>query len=286
MNDKPKIKSGFAVLIGRSNVGKSTLLNSLVGTKVAIVTPKPQTTRHTIHGIYHDDRGQIVFVDTPGYFKKPKDILTKKLTKTVLKSFEGIDIIIYVVDPTRGIGEEEKAIIAILEKINLPKILAINKTDLPKEKMTYLVDFENLKGFDNMLEISALNNTHLKDLINIIFDNLPEQERFYPEGQFTNVENKFWFAELIREKAFIALKQEIPYNVNVEVENIEQKGNLLKISAKILTSERRHKAMIIGKGGQMLKRIGMKARKEIEQVTDMKVYLDIDVEVERWQERF
>lgn len=284
--NKPKIKSGFAVLVGRSNVGKSTLLNSLVGTKVAIVTPKPQTTRNTIHGIYHDDRGQIVFVDTPGYFKKPKDLLTKKLIKTVLKSFEGIDIIVYVVDPSRGIGEEEKAIMAILEKIKLPKILAINKTDLPKERIPYIIDYENLKGFDNTFKISALNSTHLKDLINIIFDNFPEQERFYPEGQFTNIENRFWFAELIREKAFIALKQEIPYNVNVEVEDIEQKGNLLKITARIITSEKRHKSMIIGKGGQMLKRIGMRARKEIEQVTDMKVYLDLEVQVEKWQERF
>lgn len=281
-----KIKSGFAVLIGRSNVGKSTLLNSLVGTKVAIVTPKPQTTRHTIQGIYHDDRGQIVFVDTPGYFKKSKDLLTKKLTKTVLKSFEGIDIIVYVVDPSRGIGEEEKAIMAILDKIKLSKILVINKTDLSKEKIPYIIDYENLKGFDKTIKISALNNTHLKDLINILFENLPEQERFYPQGQFTNVENKFWFAELIREKAFIALKQEIPYNINVEVDDIEQKGNLLKISARLLTSERRHKSMIIGRGGQMLKRIGMKARKEIEQVTGLKVYLDLDVQVEKWQERF
>jgi len=280
-------KSGFVVLVGRSNVGKSTLLNTLVGTKVAITTAKPQTTRHAIQGIVHDPRGQIVFVDTPGIFHKAKDILTKKLNLKVKEAMRDIDALVYVVDPTRPIGPEERELLSLVEMVKKPKILAINKADI--RDLPYIEEYKVLsKNFDKTLNISAKENKNIKELINEIFEQIPEGEPFYPEFQFTNVENKFWFAELIREKVFTQLHQEIPYSTNVVVDELEEKeNNLLYIKARILTDKKRHKGMIVGRGGRMIKSIGQTARKEIEAITGKKVYLDLDVAVEEhWPEAF
>lgn len=279
-------KSGFAVLVGRSNVGKSTLLNTLVGTKVSIITPKPQTTRHVVHGIVHDPRGQIVFVDTPGIFHKAKDVLTKKLNIRVRDAMQDIDVLIYVADPTRAIGPEERELLNLVDLVKKPKILTINKTDI--RDLPYLEEYRALKKkFDEVIEISAKENKKLKDLIDWIFENLPVGELYYPEYQYTNIENKLWFAELIREKIFIQLQDEIPYSTTVEVEEIEEKENgLLYIKAKVITNATRYKSMIIGKGGRMIKSIGQSARKELEAVTQKKIYLDLEVEVqEHWAEK-
>lgn len=286
MNEELK-KSGFVVLVGRSNTGKSTLINSLVGTKVAITTPKPQTTRHLIHGVLHDARGQVVFVDTPGIFHKTKDILTRKMNIKVREALKDIEVIVYVVDPCRPIGPEERELLNLVDVIKKPKILAINKTDL--RDPPHLEEYRALaKNFDQTLEISALTCKNLNILVDAIFEYLSPGPAYYPDMQLTNVENKFWFSELIREKVFLKLKQEVPYSTAVEIDDIQQRENgVMYIKARILTNATRYKSMIIGKGGRMIKSIGQAARKEMEAATQKKVFLDLEVEVqEHWAESF
>ncbi|TAL19481.1 GTPase Era [Patescibacteria group bacterium] len=283
---QPPKKSGFAVLVGRSNVGKSTLLNALVGTKVAITSPKPQTTRQTIHGIVHDPRGQAVFMDTPGVFEKAHDRLTKRLNMIARDSLRDIDLVVYVVDPTRAVGNEEHIVLRLLENTDAPKILAINKTDL--RDLPYLGSYEALAArFDQTVSISAEKGRGLKQLLDAVFELLPEGEPIYPEFQVTNLNQKFWIAELIREKIFTQLHAEIPYSAGVEINEMEKRENgLIYIRATILTAAERYKGMIIGAGGRKIKEIGAVARKELEIIWNSKVFLDLQVEVdERWLDR-
>lgn len=280
-------KAGFAIMVGRSNVGKSTLLNSLVGSKVAITTPKPQTTRLPIQGILTTDEGQVVFVDTPGLFKKAKDELTKKLAVHLKDSLKNLDMILYVVDPTREIGDEEREIIRTVEKITKPKILVINKFDLRNKP--YLDFYKDLSDqFDATVELSALKGTHVKGLTQEIFKLLPEGEPFYPEHQISNQETKEWLAEIIREKLYLRLRQEVPYSVHVNVEEVEERKNgMLYIKATILTTDDRYQRMIIGKGGRGIKEIGQAVRKELEVVMQRKIFIDLDVQVDpHWVEHF
>lgn len=265
-------------MIGRSNVGKSTLLNALVGSKVAITTPKAQTTRMPVQGILNEERGQIVFVDTPGIMQQSRDELTKRLLKYAKGSLEGINVILYVVDPTRAIGNEEHQALAMIESVKVPKIMIINKID--EEIKPFLENYRDLaKQFDGLAEISALRGSHLKDLITVLFELLPEGEAFYPEYQFSSMPHEQWVAELIREKLFLRLREEVPYAVHVEVKDIEQRQNgMTYISATIYTNQDRYKNMIIGKGGQGIKEIGQSARKELEGISDKPVYLDLHVE--------
>jgi GTP-binding protein Era len=281
-------KSGFAVLIGRSNVGKSTLLNTLVGSKVAITSPKPQTTRLPVQGILTREDGQVVFVDTPGLFRNMRDNLTKKLNASVKESLEEVDVILYVVDPTRDIGEEEKDVIKLLKTVDVPKILVINKMDLMR-KPFYDFYADMAEDFDVAVEISATKGSHVKLLIENIFNLLPEsEEQYYPAGQITNMPNKVWLGELIREKLYLRLRQEAPYTIHVEVEEIEKREDgMMYIKATIFTTEDRYKRMIIGKGGRGIKEIGQSTRKELEVVMQSKVYLDLNVEVNpHWLEQY
>ncbi len=286
MNNTEKSKrSGFAVLIGRSNVGKSTLLNALVGTKIAIVTPKAQTTRHAVQGARTTEEGQIVFVDTPGIFHKKNDKLTARLTERAKSSLQDIDVIVYVADPTRPIGPEEETTIKLAKFSNRPRILAINKMD--EKKLPYLGQYKELAGdFNEAIEISALKGTNLKGLIEMIFKYLPRGDFFYPEGQFTNLGSDFRLEELIREKIFLLLKDEIPYSTTVKLEEIDESASLLKIEADIITDQPRYKKILIGKGGSMIKQIGKKAREEIEALTGKKVFLKLEIKIdEKWKER-
>lgn len=286
MPNEPINKSGFAVLIGRSNVGKSTLLNALVGSKIAITTPKAQTTRHAIQGVVTEEAGQIVFVDTPGMLQK-SDQLTKKLLNIVRESLKDIDVIIYVVDPTREIGDEEQQVLRMVKKFAQPKIFVINKID--QRRKPFIDNYRDLaEDFDRIVEVSALRGSNIGELKQQIFELLPEGKPYYPPGQLTNMPNEFLIAELIREKLFLRLRQELPYQVHVEVDEIEERENgTLFISARVLTSESGHKSMIIGKGARGIKEIGQSARKELEAVTNKKVYLELDVEVDKhWVERF
>lgn len=278
---------GLAVIVGRSNVGKSTLLNNLVGTKVAITSPKPQTTRHVIHGVLNDPRGQAVFADTPGIFKQVPDVLTSKLNEKAKDALAGVDLIIYVVDPTRHVGDEEKIVHRLVMQASCPKILVLNKSDRKRPFLEEYLAWQD--EFNAVHDVSAREARHLKPLIDTIFSLLPEGgELLYPTDQLTNVDNKFFLAEVIREKIFLAMHDEIPYTVHVEIEETEKRDSgLWYVRARIITNADRAKRMIIGHGGRQIKEIGQAARKELEAVTGAKVFLDLEVEVdERWQERF
>lgn len=281
-----KKKAGMAALVGRSNVGKSTLMNALVGTKIAITSPKPQTTRHLIQGVVHDPRGQIVFVDTPGVFLHVPDHLTAALNKKAQDSVEGIDVLLYVVDPSRHVGDEEAVVHRLVAKAKIPKILVLNKIDLDRPYIDEYLAWRD--EFDAVVEVSALKDKNLKLLIDAIFERLPDGQPLYPEYQLTDVSNEFWFAELIREKIFLAMHDEIPYRTAVRVDQIaDRPDGTLYLKGSILTTAPRYKKMLIGAGGRTIKRIGQSARKELELITGKKVYVDLDVAVEeRWEERF
>lgn len=284
------MKVGFVALVGRSNTGKSTLLNALVGTKVAITTPKPQTTRQAIQGVLHGAEGQIIFVDTPGVFRKRRDAVTNRMNAAAKGALEDVDVVLYIVDPTRAIGEEEEDIMKLIADVTSPKLLIINKIDELRPR--YIEDYRALSpDFAGTLEVSALKGTHLKTLLKEIYARLPEGEPVYPEHQITNIDNKTWYAELIREKLFMALYQEVPYTIAVEVDLVEMrpsKGGLetLYVKARILTDNDQHKRMIIGSGGMMIRKVGMNVRKELEHIQGKKVFLDLEVVTDpHWPER-
>jgi GTP-binding protein Era len=282
------MKSGFVVLAGRSNVGKSTLINALVGTKVAIVTPKPQTTRHAVRGILHDQRGQIVFVDTPGVFLGKKDAVSKRLNDIVKESLDGIDAVVYVMDPTREPGVEEEAVQAILRKLKVPIVSVVNKSDLPERQRPFV---ERMKQTDvgqtQTLTISAVKRQDLNRLVDVLFELMPEGEPFYPDMQLTDLERKDWISEVVREKVFLALEKELPYTVKVVVEEIEDENHLTRIEATIWTTDDRYKKMIIGAKAQKLKEIGSAARKELESASGRKIFLKLMVKADpKWPQRF
>ncbi len=285
MHENKKTKAGFAVLVGRSNVGKSTLLNALVGSKIAITSPKAQTTRKPVHGILTDEQGQIVFVDTPGVFKDARDHLSKRLLAYIKEAVRDIDVIVYVVDPTRAIGTEEKFALSLIDVLAQPKILVINKIDV--RDAPYLEDFRALADrFQEVVELSAKNGTHVGTLKQLIFKYLPESELLYPAGQLSNMANEEWIAELIREKLFLRLRQEVPYSLHVVVDDMDRRENgVLYIAARILTSSERYKRMVIGAGGRGIKEIGQSSRRELEAVMNTPIYLDLTVDVDpHWAE--
>lgn len=282
------MKSGFVTLIGRSNVGKSTLLNALVGSKVAIVSPKPQTTRKPVRGILHDDRGQIVFVDTPGLFLGKKDVLSKTLNAYAKQQLTGIDLIVYVTDPARPLGEEEEGIQRMLRSLTIPIILVINKSDLPPGEKRALDELKAIDvGQKATIEVSALKRKDLNRLVDLMFNELNEGEPFYPEMQISDMSHKEWLEELIREKAFHRLHQELPYSIAVTVDEMETRDNDQSyIRATIWTTQDRYKRMIIGAGGGKLKEIGSDARKELEAVSGRRVYLELRVKTDpKWPQR-
>ncbi len=281
------MKSGFVVLVGRSNVGKSTLLNTLVGTKVAATSFRAQMTRHIIHGVYNNPEGQAVFVDTPGVFKDKRSQLTGKLTQKVEQALQDIDVIVYVVDPTREIGVEERAVYGMIRHINKPKILVINKSDLPWDERTHQAEYELWeKDFTVMMSLSALRGSHIKPLQDKVIELLPEGEPLYPEDQWTNIDNYFWIAEIIREKIYSVLDKEVPYSVSVEVDVVEDKPDIMVIKGRVLTNEERYKKVIIGRGASRIKEIGQMSRRELEAAVNKKIFLELEVEVDtHWVER-
>jgi GTPase len=283
------MKSGFVILAGRSNVGKSTLLNALVGSKVAIVSPKPQTTRRPVRGVLHDPRGQIVFVDTPGLFLGKADPVSKRLNQLVQESIEGIDAIVYVVDPTRAPGQEEEHIREILRKTSVPVVVAVNKSDLPAVERPYLGSGLTVNvGQKATLDVSAKTHSNLNTLVDTLIGLLPEGEPYYPDMQISDLAHKEWLEELIREKCFFALQQELPYTIKVDIDDMEVREDGSRyIEATILTTDDRYKGMIIGAKGSKLKEIGSAARKELEAVTNAKVFLELHVKVDpKWPSRF
>lgn len=285
--EKPHSKAGFITLVGRSNVGKSTLLNTLIGTKVAAVTHKPQTTRNIIHGVLNSAQGQAIFVDTPGILKESHNPLSGKMTERVKEAIKDIDLVIYVVDPCKAIGAEERYIMSLIRNADIPKILVINKSDLPNPEKTYLEDYKTLSPeFTAVFELSAMFDRHVQPLRNKVFELLPEGEPMYPPEQITNIDKYMWVAEIIREKILLALREEVPYTTHVEVQDIEEKDGVTVIKATVFTYDSRYKKMIIGANGRAIKEIGIAARKELETALNSKVFLELEVETDRrWEER-
>jgi len=282
---KPKMKAGTVALIGRPNVGKSTLVNNLIGTKVAITSPKPQTTRFPIEGLFQDERGQIIFIDTPGIFRKATDSLSKKINKKALDPFSReVDILLYVVDPTRDRDFEEARVLGIVRSFKVPKILVINKID-QEQRFRPLYAFMESE-FETVVEVSAINQKHLSTLLEKIFERLPEREEIVKAEEYTypalNMDSKTFLAEIIREKVFLKTRRELPYTTTVVVDDIINRDNgSMYIQARVLTTDDVYKKMIIGSGARKIKEIGMMARKEIELSSNKKVYLDLTVETDR-----
>jgi len=286
------MKAGNVIIVGRPNCGKSTLINSLVNQKVSITSPKPQTTRKIIKAVYWDERGQIIFWDTPGAFKKTVDLVSKKINILSSRPLEQADVIVYLIDKSRERGGEENLILGILRKIDKPKILVFNKIDIKKPDYRYQYEFLK-EEFDDFVEISALKKIHLKTLLEKIFNFLPKTDKplFDPkdfsEKKVLNLTAKEFVEELIREKIFLTLRQELPYSTMVQVINMEEKENIFVIAAQILTNNERYKKMIIGKKGITIKNIGIKARNELELLTNKKIFLDLQVVVDpHWPEKF
>jgi len=291
------MKTGKILLLGRPNVGKSTFVNNLIGQKVAITSPKPQTTRFPIKALYEEDRGKIIFVDTPGIFGRTEDYLSKKINEQTLKTLhEEVDLLIYMIDHTRKRDFEEARVLGIVRKINKPKILVINKIDL--QEKSYLPQYKFLEEeFENVFQISALHKTHLKPLLDKIFALLPEttdsvdketesiEQLVYP---LLNLDAKTFISELVREKIYLMMGEEIPYTTTVIVDEISERDEKLTyIKARILTTNLRYKKMLIGEGGRKIKEIGSYARKEIALAINKKVYLDLTVETDpHWQETY
>ncbi len=286
-------KSGKVLLVGRPNVGKSTFLNNLIGQKVAITSPKAQTTRFPIKALLEVERGTIVFVDTPGIFAKAEDKLSKKINKNTLSTLhEEVDLVLYMVDQSRRRDFEEAKVLGIVRKIDRPKILVINKID--KTEGSYLAQYEFMKEeFTDSFEISALHNMHMGPLLNRIFELMPDKKADenlehvnpYP---VMNIDSRTFVSELIREKVFLMMGEEIPYTTTAVVDDIKNRSNgLTYVKARILTTEERYKRMIIGSEGRKIKEIGSYARKEIALAIGKQVYLDLTVEVDpHWVELY
>lgn len=285
---------GKVLLVGRANVGKSTFVNNVIGQKVAITSPKPQTTRFSIRALYEEERGQIIFVDTPGIVGKAKDYLSKRINEKTLQILnESVDLVIYMVDATRKRDFEESKVLGLVRKINRPKILVINKIDDPGQ--SFLPQYKFLEEeFKDVFQISAINNMHVGPLLDKIFEYLPEKnidsEQLPPDMVYPilNLDSKIFLGELIREKIFLMMGEEIPYTTTVIVDQIaERKNGITYIKARILTTNDRYKGMLIGKDGRKIKEIGSYARKEIALAINKKVFLDLTIEVDaHWQEMY
>ena len=281
------MKSGFIALVGRPNVGKSTLLNAIMGKKVAITSNKPQTTRNLIQGIYNDEESQMVFVDTPG-IHKPKHKLGKLLNKQTYITFNDVDIILFLVDITEELGKGDKFVIDLLKDVSVPVILVINKIDkLPRlEILKKIEEYKDLYNFDEIIPVSAYKKDNVDRLINVLKSKLTDNIKYYEDGTWTNVSNSFLISELIREKILELTDEEVPHSVSVVVDQIEYNNNAANINATIIVDRENLKKILIGKNGTMIKEIGIRARRDIEPLIGRNVYLELFVKViPKWRDR-
>lgn len=282
-----QIKTGFATLIGRPNVGKSTLMNRLIGQKIAITSNKPQTTRNRIQTVYTDERGQIVFLDTPG-IHKAKNKLGDYMVNVAEHTLKEVDVILFLVEPTDYIGAGEKHIIEQLKKAKTPVILLINKIDKVQKKeelLLYIDAYRKEMEFDQIIPVSAKNGEGTEDLLKTIFDYLPYGPMFYDEDTVTDQPERQIVAELIREQALRLLEDEIPHGIAVSVDAMKRRKKIMDVDATIICERDSHKGIIIGKGGGMLKRIGTNARKGIEDLLECQVNLKLWVKVKKdWRD--
>lgn len=281
-------KSGFVTLIGRPNVGKSTLMNHLIGQKIAITSAKPQTTRNRIQTVYTDGRGQIVFLDTPG-IHKAKNRLGEYMVNVAEHTLAEVDVVLWLVEPSVFIGAGERHIAEQLNKIKQPVILVINKIDTledPQEILTFIDAYKDICPFAEIVPVSALKKKNTDMLIDLIFKYLPYGPQFYDEDTVTDQPMRQIAAELVREKALRLLEEEIPHGIAVTIEKMsERKNGIMDIEATIICERDSHKGIIIGKGGSMLKRIGSAARRELEEMMEARVNLQLWVKVRKeWRD--
>lgn len=280
-------KSGFVTLVGRPNVGKSTLMNHLIGQKIAITSDKPQTTRNRIQTVYTDERGQIIFLDTPG-IHKAKNRLGEYMVTVAENTLKEVDVILWLVEPTTFIGAGERHIAQQLNQVKTPKILVINKIDTVDSEgvLTAINAYKDICEFAEIVPASALRKKNTDLLIQLIFQYLPCGPQFYDEDTVTDQPMRQIVSELIREKALRLLKEEIPHGIAVTIETMKERPNgIIDIEATIVCERDSHKGIVIGKGGAMLKRIGSEARREIEEMMETKINLQLWVKVRKeWRD--
>ncbi|WP_027415833.1 GTPase Era [Aneurinibacillus terranovensis] len=282
---KQEYKSGFAAIIGRPNVGKSTLLNQIIGQKIAIMSDKPQTTRNKIRAVYTSEEGQIIFLDTPGVHK-PKSKLGDYMNRMVEDALREVDVILFLVDASEKLGPGDEFIIEKLKDIKTPVYLVINKIDKisPEELLPYIDKYSKLYPFAQIVPVSALHGNNVNRLMDQLLLELPEGPQYYPADQVTDHPERFIVAELIREKVLHLTREEIPHSIAVVIEQMkarEDHDNLVDIYATIYTERQTQKGILVGKQGSMMKEIGKRAREDIERLLGTKVYLNLWIKVKK-----
>ena len=281
------MKSGMVSIVGRPNVGKSTLLNAIIGRKVAITSDKPQTTRNIIQGIRTDSDTQMVFVDTPG-IHKPKNRLGKILNKEAYFTLNDVDVILFLVDITEPLGKGDMFVIDVLKNVSVPVILVINKIDkLPKEEILRKIDeYKDLYNFDEIVPISAYKHDNVDRLITVLKSKLTDNIKYFDENMYTNMPINFMVSELIREKILDLTHEEVPHSVSVVVEQMDYNRESVNIQATIVVDRENLKKILVGKNGSMIKEIGTRARADIEPFLGRKVFLELFVKViPKWRDR-
>jgi GTP-binding protein Era len=280
--------SGFVSILGRPNAGKSTLLNALVGSKIAIVADKPQTTRTAIQGVYTNVAAQIVFVDTPG-IHRPTSPIQKRMMESVRSSLDERDLLLYLVDATLTPGEADREAVSMLNHTQSPAILIVNKTDLLENReqtLPAIEFFRALHAFEDFLPVSALHEGDVSKLRDLIISRLPEGPSYFPADHITDQPARFLAAELVREKILQETRQEIPHSVAVVIDKWEEDERLIRIYATVYVERDGQKAIVLGKGGTMIKKVGMAAREEMEKIFGIRVFLDLHVKVQpNWREK-
>lgn len=280
-------KSGFVSLIGRPNAGKSTLINNLVGEKVAIISSKPQTTRNIIKGIYNDSDSQIVFIDTPG-IHKPNNKLGKTLNKEAYYGINDADLVLFLIDANESVGGGDKFILDKLKEVTTPVILVINKIDKLNNEQIFqkIIEYKDLYDFKEIVPVSALKGRNTKELINVIKNYLTDEIMYYGESDITDVSLEFRMAEIVREKIFNLTNDEVPHSITCVTKVVETSKTSYTIYIDIIVDRDSLKKIILGANGQMIKKIGILARKDIENLLNKNVYLDLQVKtVKKWRDK-
>lgn len=275
-------KSGFVTIIGRPNVGKSTLMNHIIGEKIAIMSDKPQTTRNRIQAIYNDEDSQIIFLDTPG-IHKPKNKLGEYMVKVAKETLNEVDLVLFMVDESKKVGPGDQFILDYLEGIKTPVMVVINKIDLmdPEDYKRMFEFYSSIDYVKQVVGISALNNRNIGDLMGLVRDYMEEGPMYYPDDMITDQPERAIASEIIREKVLMYLRDEVPHGVNVQIESMKAREDkaIVDIEATIICEKNSHKGIIIGKQGRKLKGIGKSAREEIERLLGSKVYMELWVKV-------
>lgn len=280
------MRSGFIGIIGRPNVGKSTLLNSILGEKIAIATNKPQTTRNTIRGILTDDETQLVFIDTPG-IHRPRTKLGSYMTDAAVKTFEEVDVVLFIVDDEMDAGPGDKYIVDMLRKLDTPVFLLINKMDTmnPEKYRKIVEEYDELGIFKEIIGVSALKGINVDVVVDKVKAMMEEGPMYFPADMITDHPERFIVSEIVREKLLLYLEDEVPHGVAVEIEKYEEIPSITKIGVVIYCERKSHKGIIIGKDGRKLKGVGKSAREEIEALLGCKVFLELWVKVkENWRD--